>query len=259
MAIELTKTEQTELIDCLLNMGQLLLKCGAEISRVEDTVSRMAKAYGCIRVDVFVITSIISLSIEFPDRELLTDTRRVFTSSETDFTRLEHLNHISRSCCQNPFPLAELRKELQQVASEEKTFTSQLLGSIIGAGAFAVFFGGSLWDGLAAAVFAVGICFLQRQFGKTEVSPAGANLLIALITGLVVGLVGRVIPGVHLDKILIGDIMLLIPGLAMINAVRNILGGNTISGLLRLTESLIWAVALAGGFMLAILIVNMLV
>ena len=219
----------------------------------------MAKAYGCIRVDVFVITSIISLSIEFPDRELLTDTRRVFTSSETDFTRLEHLNHISRSCCQNPFPLTELRKELQQVASEEKSFTSQLLGSIIGAGAFAVFFGGSLWDGLAAAVFAVGICFLQRQFGKTEVSPAGANLLIALITGLVVGLVGRVIPGVHLDKILIGDIMLLIPGLAMINAVRNILGGNTISGLLRLTESLIWAVALAGGFMLAILIVNMLV
>ena len=59
--------------------------------------------------------------------------------------------------------------------------------------------------------------------------------------------------------ILIGDIMLLIPGLAMINAVRNILGGNTISGLLRLTESLIWAAALAGGFMLAILIVNMLV
>ena len=53
--------------------------------------------------------------------------------------------------------------------------------------------------------------------------------------------------------------MLLIPGLAMINAVRNILGGNTISGLLRLTESLIWAAALAGGFMLAILIVNMLV
>ena len=59
--------------------------------------------------------------------------------------------------------------------------------------------------------------------------------------------------------ILIGDIMLLIPGLAMINAVRNILGGNTISGLLRLTESLIWAAALAGGFMLAILIVNMIV
>ena len=241
MAIELTKTEQTELIDCLLDMGLLLLNCGAEISRVEDTVSRMAKAYGCIRADVFVITSIISLSIEFPDKEVLTDTRRIFSSSETDFTRLEHLNHISRSCCQNPVSVAELHKELRQVASEEKSFTTQLLGSIIGAGAFAVFIGGNLWDGLAAAVFAVGICFLQRKFGKTEVSPAGANLLISLITGIVVGLVGRIIPGIHLDMILIGDIMLLIPGL------------------LRLTESLIWAAALAGGFMLAILIVNVIV
>ena len=46
MTPELTKTEQAEFITCLLDMGQLLLKCGAEISRVEDTVTRMAKAYG---------------------------------------------------------------------------------------------------------------------------------------------------------------------------------------------------------------------
>ena len=42
----------------------------------------------------------------------------------------------------------------------------------------------------------------------------------------------------------------------MLNSVRNILGGNTISGLVRLTESLIWAAALAGGFMMALLILN---
>ena len=59
-----------------------------------------------------------------------------------------------------------------------------------------------------------------------------------------------------MDKILIGDIMLLIPGLAMTNAIRNMLGGNTISGLIRLTESLIWAAALAGGFMTAFMIID---
>ena len=61
----------------------------------------------------------------------------------------------------------------------------------------------------------------------------------------------------HMDKILIGDIMLLIPGLAMTNAIRNLLGGNTISGVVRLTESLIWAAALAGGFMTAMMIVEL--
>ena len=61
-----------------------------------------------------------------------------------------------------------------------------------------------------------------------------------------------------MDKILIGDIMLLIPGLAMTNAIRNMLLGDTISGVVRLAESLIWAAALAGGFMVALTIVNVL-
>ena len=84
-------------------------------------------------------------------------------------------------------------------------------------------------------------------------------LLVSLLIGLGVGLLTALLPALHMDKILIGDIMLLIPGLAMTNAVRNILVGDTISGVVRLAESLIWAAALAGGFMLAILIVNMLV
>ena len=59
-----------------------------------------------------------------------------------------------------------------------------------------------------------------------------------------------------MDKILIGDIMLLIPGIAMINAVRNMLVGDTVSGVVRLSESLIWAASLACGFMVAMLMLS---
>lgn len=58
-----------------------------------------------------------------------------------------------------------------------------------------------------------------------------------------------VIPVFHADKIIIGDIMLLIPGIAMTNAVKDMLVGDTIAGTMRLLESLLWAGALAGGFM----------
>ena len=57
---------------------------------------------------------------------------------------------------------------------------------------------------------------------------------------------------VHIDKIMIGDIMLLIPGVAFTNAVRNVLIGDTISGLMRLVESVLWAGAIACGFVLSI-------
>ena len=131
-------------------------------------------------------------------------------------------------------------------------------GSVLGGGGFAVFFGGSIWDGLAAAVFAALICLLQQRLGKTQLGVVASNLMVSFVIGVGVGLVTKLIPALHMDKILIGDIMLLIPGLAMTNAIRNTLVGNTISGFVRLGESLIWAAALAGGFMVALVVVGLL-
>ena len=51
---------------------------------------------------------------------------------------------------------------------------------------------------------------------------------------------------------MIGDIMLLIPGVPFTNAVRNVLIGDTISGLMRLVESILWAGAIACGFVLSV-------
>ena len=67
----------TALIACLLEMGELMLDCGAEISRVEDTLRRLGAAYGAQRTEVFVIPSIISISLDFPESEVLTETRRI--------------------------------------------------------------------------------------------------------------------------------------------------------------------------------------
>lgn len=234
----------------------MLLESGAEISRVEDTLSRIGRAYGAKRVDAFVITSIISLSLEFSDIELLTETRRIYSSAGTDFYKLEELNELSRRICREKSSLKFFRESLNNIAKAIKPFWIIILGSILASGSFAVFFGGNFADAGASAIFAVGICFLQKRLDTTQINPAASNLLISLITGLIVGIFCRIFPMLHMDKILIGDIMLLIPGLAMTNAVRNILVGNTISGVVRLTECFIWALALAGGFMTAILLLE---
>ena len=98
------KTENTRLLDCLLEMGVLLLDCGAEVSRVEDTLGRLGKVYGAERTDTFVIPSMISMSLAFLS-ETLTETRRINSNSSTDFYRLEKLNALSRECCTQPLPL----------------------------------------------------------------------------------------------------------------------------------------------------------
>ena len=252
----LSITEQEQLLDCLLEMGDLMLDAGAEISRAEDTLSRMGAAYGAARTDVFVITSLISMTMEFPGDPSQTETRRIRSDGQPDFYRLEKLNALSRACCAEPLPPDELRARLDAVAAGKKPFSAKLLGSVIAAGAFAVFFGGTIFDALAAAVFGAVICLLQERFAHTQVKTVALNLMISLLVGLGVGALTALIPALHMDRILIGDIMLLIPGLAMTNAIRNMLVGDTISGVVRLLESLMWAAALAGGFMVALTIVN---
>ncbi|MBQ7733628.1 MAG: threonine/serine exporter family protein [Synergistaceae bacterium] len=252
----LTHEERTELLECLLDMGEILLENGAEISRVEDALVRTGKAYGAKHVDAFVITSIIILSIEFDDLDALTETRRIYSSTGTYFHKIAEINSLSRKICRERVYLPEFRSSLNEIAAMAKNDNLVTAGGVIAAGSFAVFFGGTFIDGIAASLFAVMITVLQNKLGSTQVNTSASNLLVSLITGLCVGFLGKSFAFLHVDKILIGDIMLLVPGLAMTNSVRNILVGNTISGVIRLIESFIWALALAGGIMTAMIIVE---
>ena len=85
-----------QILHGLLDMGQMLLLCGAEINRVEDTMTRLGRAYGAKKVDIFAITSDIVLTILFEDGVELTQTRRINKASSFDFVKLERLNALSR-------------------------------------------------------------------------------------------------------------------------------------------------------------------
>ena len=54
-----TKAELSELLHLFMDIGEGIHRAGGEINRVEDTIQRLATAYGAIRADVFAITSSI--------------------------------------------------------------------------------------------------------------------------------------------------------------------------------------------------------
>ena len=77
---------------------------------------------------------------------------------------------------------------------------------------YAVFFGGSIADGAIAALFASIIAAAQKQLSMTKIKTIESNLIISLFLGLAAGILTIAIPSLHMDKILIGDIMLLFRG-----------------------------------------------
>lgn len=243
-----------KLVNCFLDIGEAMLACGGEVNRVEDTLSRLATAYGAQKVDIFVITSSIVLTVSFSGGEQYTCSRRILADSSTDFARLELFNALSRACCKKPMPLDELESEIKKIKTEKPNAFKVYLGSAFAAGSFAFFFGGSIIDALLAALLGVLSCagtFYLPRFIKNK---AMFYLIISIFIGTLTCLFSFFIPDISIDKISIGVIMLLIPGIATVNSMRDMLIGDTLSGALRLIHSLIIALMIAGGFMMALLI-----
>ena len=113
---------------------------------------------------------------------------------------------------------------------------------------FAIFFGGNLWDGIASLFVGALIRVTLYAFAKVHMKAIFSNILCSLISGMACILMCRVGPGQHVEMIMIGNIMLLIPGVLMTNSFRDFISGAMISGLLHFSEAMITAVCVAVGF-----------
>lgn len=248
------QNQQEQLCCLLLDVGERLIECGAESSRVEDTLKRIGRAYGAVHMNVFVITSTVTLTISFPDDKMITHTRRINHSASTDFRMLEAINALSRKGVAGKVTMEEFSKELQALTAPQEYWT-MYLGSIIATAGFCIFYKGTVWDAIISALLGVLIYRIQKN-GSIFPNRVIYFLITSFLTGFAGCVIVKCIPSLHLDKILIGDIMLLTPGIAITNAMRDALVGDTISGSMKLIESVIWAGALACGIMAAMWMVR---
>ena len=241
-----------QLLHAIMDIGEAMLNSGAEISRVEDSICRMCTSYGVRRANTFTITSNMIVTIEVDDDTVITQTRRI-RQNTTDFTRLDKLNNLSRYICANTPPVEEVRRLYGEIAATKGLPPSRAyIGGVLTASSFAVFFGGNWKDGLAAALLALVIEFLMQRPIRRQVNPILYLFVVSFLTGVGgIGLVHLNL-GAHLDKISIGCIMLTVPGIMITNAIRDFLYGDTVSGVLRLCDSLLQAAGIACGFCLAI-------
>ncbi len=245
-----------EYLLCLaLDIGEGMLKCGAEIHRVEDTIERVCKAYGAVHVEIFAIPSVIIAAIRMANGEYSSQVRRV-KKGGNNLSLLERFNEISRYVCQHTPPLAEL-DEMIRKAKEKKVYPKWLhfLSYAFGSGSFAVFFGGSWRDGIAAAV--IGIVFalidliqLDRinQFAKTAMQ--------SLVGGLLSCFAVRMGLGDDVGMIMIGTIMILIPGVFFSTAIRDLLCGDFLAGTLKTVQAVLSTLMIAFGYLLAMFLMG---
>ena len=242
-------------MECALDMGETMLRCGAEILRVEDTITRICTTYGGGIVDVFTILSLIILSWKTDEGKNYTLTRRI-NPHATDLNKLEDLNALSRYICEKKPSCSEVSQKINAIMApeERRVRKSKIAGYVLLASAFAIFFGGTLWDGLAAGIVAVVMYFWDYFFSAHNRNRVVYSLFMSVAAGILCSLAVVVGIGQNVDKVMIGSIMLSIPGINLMNSLRDMMCGDIITGILRLAEALMIAVAIAAGFGIAIMI-----
>ena len=132
-----------EFCELALDIGECQLKNGAEINRVEDTISRICASAGACETDVFCIIKAIIFTAKFPDGTTYTSSRRI-TSTENNFKRIDKLNALSRGICEGKYSLETAKNKFERIRTGyECPFTKKLIGYLIFATSCTMFFGGS--------------------------------------------------------------------------------------------------------------------
>jgi uncharacterized membrane protein YjjP (DUF1212 family) len=170
-----------DLLRYALDIGEQMLISGAEVSRVEDTISRICKAYQVKRVDVFSITSNIIVTIQTED-ETLTQTRRIHKSS-TNLVKLDRLNSLSRYICTNTPELTYIGEQLSLLRDNKYGPRIQYLIFAMISGSFTVFFGGSLRDGAVSALIGMLSKSLIQYLQRAEKNAIFNNFLCSFLIG----------------------------------------------------------------------------
>ncbi|MEG2455551.1 MAG: threonine/serine exporter family protein [Oscillospiraceae bacterium] len=241
------------LLDLVTEAGFSLEQSGAEIYRVEESVSRLLVAYGITTGEVFAIPNCLIVSLTTPSGHSLTRVRRI-PPHGTDIFQIEAVNSLCRKLCRETPDYRSARQALEDVRTREPHHAplTRMLGYFLGAGFFTLFWGGSWIDGLCGGLcgVAIGLCL-------TVFTRLGANLFFKTIAcGAVSALLALVFSmsglGQNVDKITIGALMVLVPGVALTNAIRDIMEGDMVSGISKLGEALLVATAIALGSGLAL-------
>ena len=239
--------DYNSLLELTADLGYRLAMNGAETFRVEESMTLLLRAYN-LKSETFVIPNCLIVSIETPEGKPMTRMRRIGYHGN-DLDSVERYSNLSRRiCAEHPVP-KEAIQWMKLTDSQRTQYSTpiHLFGAFLGGGGFGLFFGANWTDSIIAGLCglllgALGLAmdkFRTNQFFRTIIS--GYILAVAAYVLSSIGVVHDA------ASVIIGALMLLVPGLLFTNAMRDIIYGDTNSGINRIVQVFLIAIALALG------------
>jgi len=255
--LKVIELEVKEVMNIALLSGEILLTSGSEIYRVEDTIDRICDAYG-IECESFVTPTGIIISGKSSDgsNESVSMVKRI-RNRTINLHNIEIINTFSRELQLSTLSYDAAMDKLNGIKTAPYfSFVKRLLAAGFTSFAYTVLLKGTVIDGVFAALISLLIYSFLEQMKKVNFSQYFGNFLCSLAAGLVSISAGKLISSLNVDSIIVGSIMILVPGLAITNGIRDALHGDILSSQARITEALIVVTSIGVGVAISLLLMK---
>ena len=244
--------EKRQVMEAALWAGRLLLENGAEISRVEETIERICIYFGINSVHTFVLTNGIFISMGDEEDPVCMKVEHIPLRG-TRLDKIVAVNQLSREIEEDCYTLSEVFGKLEKIQNlPESSVGTQILTCGCGSFFFCYVLGGTFTDGAAALISGILLYVYTIFVGRRYLSKITCSISGALLGTTVCIFFYQAGFGEHLNSIVIGTIMQMIPGVSAVNAIRDIADGDYISGAVRMMDALLVFFCVALGVAVAI-------
>jgi uncharacterized membrane protein YjjP (DUF1212 family) len=227
--------------------GKIILESGGETYRVEETIIRICNAYGLQYADSFVTPTGIIISASDSDGKTISLVKRIKVRT-VDLEKISRVNDLSRNIKLQNLSVDFVLDELAKISNTPRyNLKITLFFSAIAASFFTLLFGGNVYDFIVSFFIGVIIKSISIVLNNIGINEFFINALGGSIAALLALISVNFQLAFNLDKIIIGSIMLLVPGLAITNAIRDTIAGDLVAGISRALEAFLIAVAIAVG------------
>lgn len=246
------QTNSEAVLEFCVELSRRMIVSGANLERVQLAVERICHAYRFTDTSLFLLSTHISLSAMDADGRYVSRQCSIPPAG----IHLERLKRLNRLCytVASTHPAPEKLPKLLNAATEgkERPDWQILLAQIAALSCLCLIFGGGVRELIAVAMVSAVLHYvmiLSGRLGLDRIVMNAVNMWIATVAAILIMRAGISTNG---PVILITVSMLVIPGIPLVNAVRNLLCGHEMNGILQLAKVVIETLSMGMGICLAL-------
>ena len=239
------------IIDFCTELAKKMIVSGANLERVQVALEKISRAYHLKDTSIYLQCNLISMAGRLPDGEYVF--RQVdIPDPDIHLSRLSALNKVCYQVIREKPEGKKLESMLKDsTAGKEYSTLSIRIAQILGLSCVCMMFGGGLREVLSSMFVIAFLQQIQRLMSKPNIEQVVVNAVM-LFAGTVLAYLLDTDFGLEIPVVLITLSIMVIPGIPMVNAVRNLLCGNEQNGNMQILKIVIETMAMAGGLYLGL-------